>query len=138
MVGAAVVGDVVGDDVVGDEVVGENVVGADVMGDNVMGGGVVLHKSTFSLEPNSPPDPTLTSFMKTMYDPLPYSQQIPSPHESVMVNTHASSGMHSSMEYTVLPLYDLPVCTIPPALPFTVHSVSLPYLSVTRSSLKLV
>ena len=100
--GGGVVGtDVVGTAVVGAEVVGDGVVGARVVGDDVVGGGVVLHKLTFSLEPNSPPDTTSTSLMKTLYDPVPYPQQIPSPYESVMVNTHASSGMHSSMAYSV-------------------------------------
>ena len=100
--GGGVVGmEVVRTAVVGAEVVGDVVVGARVVGDDVVGGWVVLHKSTVSLETNSPPDPTSTLFMKTLYDPVPYPQQIPSPYESVIVNTHASSGMHSSMAYSV-------------------------------------
>jgi len=83
-VGAADVGLTVGMEV------GDRVVGADV-GEVVglcEGAGVVAHSTitVSSVDPNDPPEAFSTPSTNTLYDPVPYEQQIPSPNVSVILN----------------------------------------------------
>jgi len=84
------VGDVLGEaigDAIGDTL-GSSVceIVGDTIGD-VDGVGSSTQKTVLILPPKSLPDKISVSPSTTLKDPVPYSQQIPSPYESVMLKT---------------------------------------------------
>jgi hypothetical protein len=54
-----------------------------------------------SAPPNCPPAFSCTPLYMTLYDPLPYPQQTPSPYESCIVNSYCASGTHTFSLYMV-------------------------------------